>query len=105
VIAITIDLWPFGYSQDSECLSVIAIWNDGSGNRQFGNYKYRISHQFGTTLAQEAIKKTKIEKPTALQLSDDLNEPWVWKSGRIEKFERKQGAASLLAIVLKDAKL
>lgn len=105
MVAVTIDLWPFGYAQESKSLVTIAIWNDGSGDREKGNYKYRISHQLGTFYAVTAAEKTKIENPTALDLCDDVNEPWVWKSGRIENFKRQKGAACLLAAVLKDAKL
>jgi hypothetical protein len=51
MVAVTIDLWPFGYAQEAKSLVVIAIWNDGSGDRIEGNYQYRISHQFGTLYA------------------------------------------------------
>lgn len=105
MVAVTIDLWTFGFVKDSKSLVVIAICNDGSGNRVEGNYKYCISHQFGTPYAVTAAEKTKIKTPTALDLCDSANSAWVWKSGRIKNFKRQDGAASLLAAVLKDAKL
>lgn len=105
MVAVTIDLWPFGFADRARSLVAIAIWNTGDGNRVTSNYEYRISHQFDSEYGKAAAEKTKIEKPSAFDLALEENKPWIWKSGRIENFKRQKGAASLLAAVLKNAKL
>lgn len=103
MVAVTIDLWPFGFEQKARSLVAIAIWNTGEGNRTVSNYEYRISHQFDSDFGKAAAEKTKIEKPTAFELVLEENKPWVWKSGKIKNFVRQKGAASLLAVVMEHA--
>lgn len=101
MVAITIDLWSLGLVEKTKSLVVIAIWEECKQRC----YEYRISHQFDTLDAKQASESTKIKTPSALDLRLEENEPWVWKSGRVKKCRQKKSPASLLAAVLKNAKL
>lgn len=70
---------PFGNIKERETIGVLEIWNDGSGSREVGNYRYRF-------LEMNSSKPTKI-------------------LGEIKDFPRlEQDAIDLLRLVLTDSK-
>ena len=78
MLRITIELWPFGFETNKKTLSIMNIWNDGTGTKTSGNYKYKIL-------------KTRSKTQS-------------WRSGFVNNFRRKQmNAWDLLFLVLLDA--
>jgi hypothetical protein len=41
MIHITIDLWPYGDRDRAKTIGEMDIWNDASGDRRIGNYRFR----------------------------------------------------------------
>jgi len=75
MIKITVELHRFGDSNDKELLAEAKIYNDCTGTKTRGNYKYKLWR----------VRKT------------------PWKTGRIEGFERQtESVWKLLYLVLKD---
>ena len=60
MIKITVELWPLGSEKHKKEIASMKIWNDGTGTKSMGNYKY-----------QSNLSRT-------------------WKSGSIEKFPRQR---------------
>jgi hypothetical protein len=78
MIRITVELLPFGLEQNKQHLGTAEIWNDASGSRTTGNYKFCLS---------------KRGNPRA-----------VWKSGSVSGFRRLQlGVWDLLYLCLRSA--
>ena len=44
MIVVTIALWPKGDEKKERGLGVLVITNDGTGDAEFGNYRYTLSH-------------------------------------------------------------
>ena len=53
MIHVKIELWPHGIDCQARTLGLIKIWNDLSGTKKLGNYKYflRLLVRFGHVLA------------------------------------------------------
>jgi hypothetical protein len=64
VIKITVELFPFGLESSGKILSIMKIWNDGTGTKTKGNYRYRMS------------------KTGRYEL--------LWKEGEVKNFPRKR---------------
>lgn len=76
MLRVTIELVRFGNEADKHKLGVVEIANDASGNREIGNYNYRLYGEDGK----------------------------IFKSGRVEDFPRLcLNAFDLLFRALKDA--
>jgi len=103
MISVEINLDPFGDVESRLPLALIAIWNDGTGDIEFGNYKWAVSHQFDSAFGQRAAKKSGIDEPGPHDLTG--GGPWVWKKGELTGFKRQAGAAALLGRVLRAARL
>jgi hypothetical protein len=78
MIRVTIELLPLGIEEEKRHIGTMIIFNDGTGSRTRGSYKYRISKQ-GHPLS-------------------------IWKEGEVDDFARtKLGPWDLLFLVLKHA--
>ena len=55
MIRIDIDLFPGGFEDDRENLGYIKIWNDGTGSKTKGNYRYKAMKN-GRQKAEGSIK-------------------------------------------------
>lgn len=84
MIVVRIELWPGGLKKFSRHLGTAVIANDGSGDRDEGNYDV-ILGKFGE---EDPFRILKVQSA-------------VWKSGRVEGFRRRQrGPWDLLAMSL-----
>ena len=74
MIKITVELWPLGSEKYKKEIASMKIWNDGTGTKSMGNYKYSVS------LSRQ------------------------WKMGEIKKFPRRRlNVWDLIFRVLYDA--
>jgi len=74
MIRITIELLPFGLEKNKKTLASMKIWNDATGTKTMGNYKYI------------------------------MNLSRKWKSGEIKKFPRQRlNVWYLINRILRDA--
>ncbi len=64
MLRITIELLPFGLELEKKLLGKIEVWNDASGTKNLGNYKFRIF--------EKGSEKT------------------IWKTGDVKGFPRKR---------------
>lgn len=42
MLVIKIELWPGGFEEHKRTLGYAHIWNDGTGDKDIGNYKIKI---------------------------------------------------------------
>lgn len=47
MLVIRVELWPLGLEQNRRLLATGLIYNDGSGDREYGNYKAAFSSDRG----------------------------------------------------------
>lgn len=82
MIRITVEMVPWGFEDQKRVIGTAKIWNDCTGDRETGNYRYRL-HRAGPT--------GKLERR-------------VWKQGAVKDFPRmKRGAWDLLFRALRAA--
>ncbi len=82
MVVVKIELWPGGREGNSRGLGVMIITNDGTGDAEFGNYKYTLSH-------------------AGKHFGGKKQEPF--KQGRIKNFKRTLSPYRLVQRCLKDA--
>lgn len=92
MLDVTITLDRFGLGTQLKPLVRIVIANDGKGTPKLGNYVWWVSHQ------EHYYDKG---LPTGLQLAH--GDVPCWKHGTIKRFQRRWGAAVLLARVMRRA--
>ncbi len=80
VVIVTIDLAPMGDDTKTRPLGRIAIANDGTGDKQRGNYVAELSHA-----------------------GKFYGKPGAWKAARVEGFNREMSPYHLLLLVLRQA--
>lgn len=80
MIRVTVELDVHGKGKVKRMLAVMVIANDGTGDEEYGNYTYALSHS-----GKYFYKKS------------------VWKSGRITRFKRSKSPYTLIARCLKNA--
>jgi hypothetical protein len=98
----TIELWPHGDVGSKRALAYVAIWNDGSGDDEFGNYGYAITTEHdprwgapgGVPWPPEWVDMIR-----RYEFADDT----IDRQGTIKRFRRRDGSVKLLAVVLQDA--
>ena len=100
----TIEIWPLGALQHAEQIAHIAIWNDGTGNHQLGNYGYAITVEADSRFFNQATL------PTELELRDmaragAFDDDRIRATGHIHEHPRADGSTVLLGKVLVDAGL
>jgi len=78
MLKVIIEMHPFGSDSDKQCLSEIFIVNDGTGNRDIGNYSVFIYHP-------------KIPSSDGKRRSAEVC---------VRKFSRKLGAQALVSLCL-----
>lgn len=77
MLKITIELIPWGIESQAKTIGQMKIWNDATGTKSRGNYKFRIFRKNSTSA--------------------------VWKYGEIKDFKRQiDGAWKLLFLCLRD---
>jgi hypothetical protein len=81
MIVIPVELWPKGKTKGKYLLGLLTIWNDGTGTKKLGNYKYQISHA--------GVYFGKRKEP--------------YKKGRVINFPRTSSPYCLIFRVLKHA--
>lgn len=59
MIKIIVELHPFGDESKKRILGIMKIWNDGTGSKTWGNYRYRIINPSGRRMLHGEIKKFK----------------------------------------------
>ena len=64
MIKVTVELFPFGLENNKRHLGTIFIWNDASGTKTNGNYKFKI-----------------------LKAGEQDS---IWKTGEVKDFPRKR---------------
>ena len=101
----TIEIWPFGSIEDANQIAHIAIWNEGTGDREFGNYGYAI-----TVEADHRFFDEENRIPTEVELrdiarSEDFDDDRIRAIGHIRAHPRADGSTVLLGKVLVDAGL
>ena len=82
MIRVTVEILPFGYEERKCVLGTAKIWNDCTGDRETGNYRYKL---------YRAGPDGKLERR-------------AWKQGAVRDFPRmKRGAWDLLFRALRAA--
>lgn len=82
MVVVTIELWPSGREEKSRGLAVLTITNDGTGDAEYGNYRYELSH-------------------AGKYFGGKRKEPY--KQGRVKRFKRTLSPYRLVQRCLKDA--
>lgn len=44
MLIVKIELWPFGVEEKKRQIGELRIWNDGTGDVDYGNYKAEAKH-------------------------------------------------------------
>lgn len=56
MLEVKIDLVPFGIEARRKQIGYAKIWNDGTGDREIGNYKYIVEDESGSLVATGEYK-------------------------------------------------
>ena len=43
MLKITVEIVPFGKQEDTELLGIMTVFNEGTGNKEVGNYEFTLS--------------------------------------------------------------
>jgi len=68
LIVVSIEIWPHGDQQKARPIGVAIITNDGTGDKDHGNYKVKLSHA-GKYIGKPGAYKTGTVKEHLRRLS------------------------------------
>ena len=83
MIYVRIELWPLGNRERARLLQEVHIANDGTGDRDRGNYRAMVSHS--TTFRGSGFADPQYPADSE-----------VWKRGQVKNHDRKQAPAALV---------
>lgn len=72
MLEVKIDLVPFGDRTRTKQIGYVKIWNDGTGDRSVGNYKYRVHDEEDAFVMEGEYRGFKRLEKTVFHLMRDI---------------------------------
>ena len=109
MLYMNIEIWPRGSMPDRSAIAKMAVWNDGTGDRDHGNYIYMITLEHdprwgapGGVITDDEFHNLIL--PHAKTPPDpDFRDDRIIHHGTIKGYPRRQGSLGLFTAALIDA--